>query len=260
METIEIEGKQVPVTELAAWYAKKATIENENRQTKEALTAANQQLAQSANAVAAIDRVRTDPEFAKQFADTLANVHSDSAFFQETPPPAAPQGAGENQEPNVLTPPPATPPTNQPLPSPDPAVAQQVERLQRRIDEMAATTFVDAKLSEIKDRYPSLDPQKVLERALEEKFPIEHLEAFAATMDNERLTGIIAERDKGSSLLQDLLSPHGEDVDEQLQALGSSLSVAQLNGDVGIDHGSLSTEDHVLKAMAEVGLGSNHPT
>lgn len=263
MDTIEIDGHQVPVTDLAAWWAKKQVVENESRQTKEALAAANQQVAQAAKAQEAIERVRTDPEFAKQFADTLATVHAESAFFRGQTAPQAPQGATDPQDPNVtppVDPPVTTPPVTQ-IPHPDPALAQQVERLTREIAEMRSTSFVDAKLAEIKNRYPSLDPEKVLSDALEAKFPIEHLEAFAAQQEADRLSGVLAEREKGGSLLHELLSPHGEDMDEQLHALGSSLSAAQLTGDAGVDHAALTPEEHVMKAMASVGLGvDNGPT
>lgn len=261
MDTIEIEGKQVPVTEVAAWYAKKAQVEAEAARTREALTAANGQIAQSADAIAAIERLKTDAEYAKQFADAIASHHSDSAFFQQQT--AQPIGAEGEGAPPAMTPPATTPPANStppPTTQVDPAVAQQVERLQRQINEMQATQFVDTKLAEIKDKYPSLDPQKVLERTLENKFPIEHLELVAGTMESERLSGVLADRDKNTSMLDALLAPDGQDLEAQLSALGSSLSVAQINGDAGIDHGALSTEDHVLKAMAEVGLGSNTPT
>lgn len=261
MDSIEIEGKQVPVTEVAAWYAKKAQVEAESARTREALTAANGQIAQSADALAAIERLKTDAEYAKQFADAIASHHAESAFFQQQQ--TKPIGADDDGT-QSMTPPPGTqtpPPAATPgVPSVDPAVAQQVERLQRQINEMQATQFVDTKLGEIKAKFPSLDPQKVLERTLEAKYPIEHLELVAGTMEGERLSGVLAERDKNSSMLDALLSPDGQDLDGQLAALGSSLSVAQINGDAGVDHGALSTQDHVLKAMAEVGLGSNTPT
>lgn len=256
-DTVDIGGQQVPITELAAWYAKREQIEREIKQTQEALNAANGQLTDFAAAKEAIERLKTDPEYAKQFSDAISQHHADSAFFQQTPSaPIGPEGEGT---PPVTTPP-ATPPAAPAAPVVDPHMAQQVERLERQIQEMQATSFVDAKLKEIHERYPSLDPQKVLERTLESKYPIEHLELVAGTMESERLSGVLAERSKSSSMLDALLAPNGEDLDSQLAALGSSLSVAQIDGDAGVDHAALSTEDHVLKAMAEVGLGSNNPT
>lgn len=145
----------------------------------------------------------------------------------------------------------------------DIALARQVEVLQQQINAMQADQFVTAKLDSVSERFPSLNPEDVLKRALEEKLPVEHLELVASDMERERLEGVVKERTKQNNLLDQLMNATFStgDTDDQLEALGSSLSAAQLSGEDAVDWGQASMEDMILASMAEIGIdGSNSPT
>jgi hypothetical protein len=263
MDTILIDGKEVPITEVTAFYARKAALESELATSKQSLSAANQQLSQASRAVEAIERAKRDPQFARELADTLRTVHQDSAFFKDqTPPPAQDDGSA---------PPPAPEGGTQVLPQGAPAVAapvdlalaRQVEVLQQQINSMQADQFVTAQLEAVSEKFPSLNPEDVLKRALEDKLPVEHLGLVASDMERERLEGIVNERTKQNNLLDQLMNATFStgDTDDQLEALGSSLSSAQLSGEAAVDWGQASMEDMILASMAEVGIdGSNSPT
>ena len=128
---------------------------------------------------------------------------------------------------------------------------------------MQADQFVTAQLEAVNEKFPSLNPEDVLKRALEEKLPVEHLGLVASDMERERLEGIVNERTKQNNLLDQLMNATFStgDTDDQLEALGSSLSAAQLSGEAAVDWGQASMEDMILASMAEVGIdGSNSPT
>lgn len=256
-----IEGKEVPDSEVIAGYVAGAQAKAEAEQLRTAQAAANAKLQQAEAAVQAIERARTDPAFARNMVDTLAQVHGESAFFKGEVLPPAPQGAPTPEGGAVL--PPAAPAPGTPVPPPSPTgvdleLARTVEVLQRRLDQNDAQALLDAKLLAIGQRFPAVDTEKLVERCLAERIPLEHLELLASDVERERLQAELGKRETNNSLLDQLLSAGGAaDVDSNLDAIGSSLSAGQLKGDAGVDYETMSTEDAVALAFATVGAATD---
>lgn len=263
MDTVDIGGRQVPITEVVAYFAQKDQREQELATLRQTSEAAKQELARASVAVETLNKAKDDPSFARQLVDTVRSIHADSAFFKDpgTPPaPPAPEGT-----PPVTTPPTLTPPAPAPTPSPTPGaggtvdpmvlqLAQQVEQMQAALNAAQSSALVQAKMEAIAERFPSLDGQEVLKRALEEKIDLNHLELLAGDMERDRLETVVREKDSHNALLDGLLSGGGgANVDENLTGLGLSVSAAQLSGDAGIDYSKLGTREAAALAFAELG-------
>lgn len=258
MDTVNIDGKEIPLTEVVAFYARKEQLEAEANQLRASNAAANNELKRSASAVDAIERAKNDPEFARSMVDALSDLHASSAFFVDTP--SLPDSSV--QDPAVTTPPiepgvQSQSLANPPAPAVSPenlALARQVEALQRQVDADASQRALDQHLAEISASYPAIDTDALLRAAIERKLPLEHLNLLASDFERERLSGVLKERESNNNLLNGLLlGGGGESMDENLQGIGLSLSAAQMNGDAEVDYAALDTGEALALAFAKHG-------
>ncbi len=114
--------------------------------------------------------------------------------------------------------------------------------------------MLDAKMASIAETYPAIDTDALLQKAIEQKLPLEHLDLLASDFERERLSGVLKAKDQQNSILDGLLAGGGsDDADEALAGIGSTLSSAQVNGDAEIDYSALSVRDSVALAMAKHG-------
>lgn len=263
MDTITIEGKEVPVSEVAAFYARKDQIEADATRQRQALETANGEIAKSAAAVQAIEQAKNDPAFAKSMVDAISTVHKDSAYFAGTVDPPAPT-------PPAPTPgtPPVPPTTTLPAPGAPAgdvvnaagqseatlALARQVEDLQRQVLAGQSQSLLNAKLAEIKEQFPSLDEQEILKSAVEQKIPLEHLHLVAGDAERSRLAKELEKRNSNSSLLNELMFGRGNDdgdLDQGLKDIGVGLTAAQVDGTADVDYAKLDTGGALALAMAQ---------
>lgn len=255
MDTVKINGVDVPITEVVAKYTRAEQLEKDVKSKDDSLAAANQQLQQAATAVSAIDNARTDPAFARQLSDRLAQMHAGSAHFQQEaappPPPVAPEGAP------VIPPAPAVPGTQiptAPVGAPNLELARQFEDLQREVHADRNQRALQEKMAELVEQYPGIDATKLLKAAIDRSLPLEHLDLLASDFERERLAEALKAKDDNNELLEGLLSGGGGKTDdENLSNLGLSVSAAQLQGDANVDYASLDTGDALALAMAQVG-------
>lgn len=260
MDTVTIDGKEVPITEVVAYYSKKDAHEAEATRLRDAQAASARELANAAGAVQAIEQAKNDPAFARQLVDTVTQLHADSAFFRDTggEPPVPPV---EGVPPVPGQPAPVATPPVAPVPGAPVAatgevlrLAQQIETMQRTIDADQAQRLLTSKLEAIKTQYPALDTDEIVKKALEDKLPLEHLDLLAGNFERERLAGVLAKKETNNELLNGLMAGGtGADANESLASLGLSLSASQLTGDSEVDYGAMSTRDAVAKAFADVG-------
>lgn len=244
MDTVQINGKEVPISELISTFHKAATLEGEVAQLRTTQQSTNEQLAQAARAQQAIERARTDPEFAKTMIDSIRDIHKGSAFMQESAPPAPP---APNGDPLVTDAPAPTPNANLEL-------AQQVETMRREMAGMQSQRLLDAKIEELQAKFPTVDPTELIKRALENELPLEHLGILAQAMDQERLATEAAKVSTNNDLLEGLLSgAGGTTAEDNLARLGSNVSAAALAGDAEVDYASMDPRDAVLLAMKDLG-------
>lgn len=258
MDTVDVGGRQVPITELVAYFAQKDAKEQELQSLRASQTAANEQLARTAEVVDAVERAKTDPQFARRFVDALAAAHANSAFFRDSLPGSADPDANGGDPVNLTPPPTGAPPVAPPAPpagANDPmlSMARQLEELRAQVAEDQQQRFLDSKLNEIREQYPTIDTDALLRQAIERKLPIDQLDLLAGNLERERLAAALKAKETNNSLLDGLLGGAGDDADDALARLGSSLSAAQVGGDAGVDYANLSTSDAILLAMKEQG-------
>lgn len=260
MDTVEIGGRQVPISEVVAYFAQKDQREQELTTLRQTSEAAKQELARASVAVETLNKAKEDPSFARQLVDTVRSIHADSAFFRDPAgappaPPAPTDGTPPVNQPPAT--PPATPVIGAPAAPVDNMVlqlAQQVEQMQAALNASQSSALVKAKLDAISERFPSLDTEAVLKRAVEEKIDLNHLELLAGDMERDRLEVVVKERETQNSLLDGLLSGGGgANVQENLDGLGLSVSAAQLQGDADVDYSKLDTRDAAALAFAQLG-------
>lgn len=264
--SVLIDGREVPVTELAAFYARKSQIEAEQQRQQEALQAANQQIAASQQAVDAIERAKSDPAFARNFVDTLAQVHQGSAFFEDAGTLQQPSGDGTTEPviPATTTPPgaPAPPaPNGTPIPAPvDPrliAQAQEIETLRRDLDEDRARRMLEDRKAELAEKFPHLKVDDILKSTIERQVGIEHMDLVAADLERARLQGVLDEKSKNSSILEEMFGVSTPD--DALSAIGASVSVGQIDGTSEIDDADLADTGNAI-ALAAAQLDRSRQT
>jgi len=258
MDTVKINGVDVPITEVVARYTQAEQLQKDLQTKDDSLAAANQQLQQAAVAVKAIEDARNDPAFARQLTERLAQLHAGSAHFQQAPAaPAAPAAPPAPEGGNVIPPAPAAPGTQipaAPIGAPNLELAREVEDLRRQFQTDQNQRALTEKLTELGEQYPGIDTSKVLKAAIERSLPLEHLDLLAADFDRARLQEALTAKENNNDLIEGLLSGGGGKTDaENLANLGMSVSAAQLQGDAEVDYAALDTGDALLLAMRDVG-------
>lgn len=259
-DTINIAGREIPLADVVAAYTKLPQHEQELATLRTAQAAANQEIASASPMVEMVQRMQSEPGFAKQVVDRLSGMHSQSAYFQastEPPAAAAPAAPAPGAAP-VTTPAPAAG-TQIPVPgamaAPDLESAKQVEDLRREFNAFRNQQALDGTLLALGEQFPGLDTEALLKAAIERGIPLENLDLLADRFERERLQGVLAEKSKNNDLINDLLAGGGGKTDdENLANLGLSVSAAQLQGDSAVDYASLSTADALALAFAEQGM------
>jgi hypothetical protein len=247
MDTVTIEGKEVPITELAAAYQRAQTLSTEVTTLRAQAEAAAQQLASSAEAVEQIQRLQRDPEFAAQVVGALKTRHADSAYFAATVPPVTPPASdGQQQEPAVIQPAATVTESAEVL-----ALRKQLEDLQGAFAKDQGGRMLTSTLEQLEERFPFVKRDDLLKAAAEQQVGLESLPLLAASIDRDRLEAELQAKGSNDTLLDQLFGGAGVS-EEGIAAVGSSLTTAQLNGDADVDYASMSTDDAILRAAADL--------
>ena len=107
MDTVTVNGVEVPLTEVVAYFAQKDTHAAEATRQKQALAQANSELEKASSYVEAITRAKEDPSYARDLVDAFKQYHEGSAYFSDEPTPPAPKTEDPPvTDPNTLPAPP----------------------------------------------------------------------------------------------------------------------------------------------------------
>lgn len=244
METVTVNGKEVPVSELVAAFTALPAVRNELSEVQRAQEAAVRQIEETARQVQFVEKMQSDPSFARKVVDHLAEIHHESAYMNDlTGNPNANTGEQDQDTGDI---------TGRGVKVSD-LTDRRIEDLNRQIAEMKSKTQLDEVLQVVKQQYPEVDPQALLKRALESDLPLSHLPTMAAAIDRDRLAGRLEEQGRNKTFLSEMLGDGGVDQGD-LSLLGSSLTTAELDPGANIDYGTLEIGDAILLAAQKVGL------